>query len=354
MKPSASKQPTMPTLPHILALGLQPGDRARDRDTECAICFNRVRASVVTECLHVFCYECLAMWMQRRMSCPTCRTDLRAPRARQVEAMNGRRQEVDQSAGALQSLRPGRHHRRQLEPTYMLARVLRSDTVPTTLRTTDARPITRTNSDSTAPTSQYGGEALARQTSRSAPTPSHRSTTSSTSSALRTTSTRDDRSSNSTESNSRHRLTGSRDSSRHARSVSEERANLEIRRYNHNSTPTTDSARATASRRARVVTVDAVRKTQAMQRAACDLGMSREIRNDARHADAADYVVQRWGGALEALDGRRYLEEDLLGRLKEHMDCELVEQGFVRRARAVSSGFRRFLELIARAAVEAR
>ncbi|KAH3758895.1 hypothetical protein Pelo_9277 [Pelomyxa schiedti] len=45
---------------------------APDRDDECVICMER-QSSVVLECTHSFCKQCIDDWMQKSETCPMCR-----------------------------------------------------------------------------------------------------------------------------------------------------------------------------------------------------------------------------------------------------------------------------------------
>lgn len=56
--------------------GLQPGDSARSRDTECSICKDNVKETVVTSCQHVYCFECITRWLSQSSKCPDCRGNL--------------------------------------------------------------------------------------------------------------------------------------------------------------------------------------------------------------------------------------------------------------------------------------
>lgn len=67
------KMPTTAALSHF---GLQAGDRARARDTECSICKENVKDPVVTQCNHVYCFECIHQWFSISTRCPDCRRNL--------------------------------------------------------------------------------------------------------------------------------------------------------------------------------------------------------------------------------------------------------------------------------------
>jgi len=41
---------------------------------ECPICFKPIQDSVVTNCIHHFCKECLKKWCLKKDSCPICRS----------------------------------------------------------------------------------------------------------------------------------------------------------------------------------------------------------------------------------------------------------------------------------------
>ena len=49
-------------------------------DLDCVICMNTVdvseKAYMVAPCEHVFHRDCLTQWMEVKMECPTCRTEL--------------------------------------------------------------------------------------------------------------------------------------------------------------------------------------------------------------------------------------------------------------------------------------
>ncbi|KXT16320.1 hypothetical protein AC579_3744 [Pseudocercospora musae] len=72
--------PTMPALDQLRNYGLQVGDRARSRDTDCTICQERVKDPVVTECRHIYCFECIQQWLRRSIQCPDCRRRLHKER----------------------------------------------------------------------------------------------------------------------------------------------------------------------------------------------------------------------------------------------------------------------------------
>lgn len=73
----------MPSLEALRHFGLQAGDRARSRDTECSICKENVKDPVVTQCAHIYCFECIYQWFSHSTRCPDCRRDLYQARIKQ-------------------------------------------------------------------------------------------------------------------------------------------------------------------------------------------------------------------------------------------------------------------------------
>lgn len=46
-------------------------ERNEDKWT-CPICFDKLQSPVVTQCGHVFCYDCIDHWLLRSNKCPMC------------------------------------------------------------------------------------------------------------------------------------------------------------------------------------------------------------------------------------------------------------------------------------------
>lgn len=51
-------------------------DEGHTSEFLCAICQQLVEYPLSTACSHIFCESCLGEWFKRRVSCPTCKTDL--------------------------------------------------------------------------------------------------------------------------------------------------------------------------------------------------------------------------------------------------------------------------------------
>ena len=41
---------------------------------ECMICMDTAHDAVVTQCGHIFCWECLCQWLERQQTCPICKS----------------------------------------------------------------------------------------------------------------------------------------------------------------------------------------------------------------------------------------------------------------------------------------
>jgi hypothetical protein len=46
------------------------------QNKDCEICYGNVIHPIYLSCTHIYCTECLAPWMKKKMECPTCRTPI--------------------------------------------------------------------------------------------------------------------------------------------------------------------------------------------------------------------------------------------------------------------------------------
>lgn len=67
-----------------------PADALQGDDAECAICTMRYEENeqllMMPACAHCFHYTCVAPWLERKATCPTCQRDVQADMLRLVEA----------------------------------------------------------------------------------------------------------------------------------------------------------------------------------------------------------------------------------------------------------------------------
>ena len=340
----------MPTPQELRFYGLRAGNIAR-RDVDCHICLDKIKDPVVTECRHVFCWQCLLPWLLEHATCPTCCNDLHVAQLKQQSSEAEQEHQHDgadanyiRAAGSLE----GGGFGIQAQITTVVDAVRQLHYTLFELQhhrpTTDSQLNHRTTpSTINPPLRDHEPRSSSRQMDRSLSRNDHAGA------GAEQIDVATSFSQGRREIPSDYQF-GHRGPPRERHSEDSPTAEFrdEVRDDRNGG-----SARNRTSRRDPSVTIDSRRMVEAMNVRANDLANEYGIRYSSSYTDATRAVRRHWVKVLERRSGLTMLKDDLMKLLGEQMKVALGNAGTVDfdRGERIPGSVKAYLHDVAEAAV---